>query len=123
AGVFPNPDRLLRPGQYARVRAVTSVRRGAILVPQRAVAELQGSYQVAVVGPGNKVEIRPIQTADRFGSSWVVTKGLSAGERIIVEGTQKARAGAVVDPKPVPPQTGAAASPTQAPGAAPAGAR
>ncbi|HEY6050855.1 MAG TPA: efflux RND transporter periplasmic adaptor subunit [Thermoanaerobaculia bacterium] len=124
AGVFPNPDRLLRPGQYARVRAVTSVRRGAILVPQRAVTELQGSYQVAVVGPGNKVEIRPIQTADRFGSSWVVTKGLTAGERIVVEGTQKARAGAVVDPKPVPPETAAAASPTaQAPGAAPAGAR
>jgi membrane fusion protein, multidrug efflux system len=101
AGVFPNPDRLLRPGQYARVRATTAVRHGAILVPQRAVTELQGSYQVAVVGPGNKVEIRPIQTADRIGSSWVVTKGLSPGERIVVEGTQKVRPGAVVDPRPV----------------------
>jgi len=100
AGVFPNPDRLLRPGQYARVRATTSVRHGAILVPQRAVTELQGNYQVAVVGPGNKVEIRPIQTADRIGSSWVVTKGLSPGERIVVEGTQKVRPGAVVDPRP-----------------------
>lgn len=102
AGVFPNPDRLLRPGQYARVRATTAVRHGAILVPQRAVSELQGNYQVAVVGPGNKVEIRPIQTADRVGSSWVVTKGLSPGERIVVEGTQKVRPGAVVDPRPVP---------------------
>jgi membrane fusion protein, multidrug efflux system len=101
AGVFPNPDRLLRPGQYARVRAVTSVRRGAILVPQRAVSELQGGYQVAVVGPGNKVEIRPIETADRIGTFWVVTKGLSPGDRIVVEGTQKVRPGAVVEPRPV----------------------
>jgi membrane fusion protein (multidrug efflux system) len=99
AGVFPNPDRLLRPGQYARVRAVTGVRRGAILVPQRAVTELQGNYQVAVVGAGNKVEIRPIETADRIGSSWVVTKGLSPGDRIVVEGTQKVRPGAVVEPR------------------------
>ncbi|HYK42853.1 MAG TPA: efflux RND transporter periplasmic adaptor subunit [Thermoanaerobaculia bacterium] len=107
AGVFPNPDRLLRPGQYARVRATTSVRHGAILVPQRAVTELQGNYQVAVVGPGNKVEIRPIQTADRIGSSWVVTKGLSPGERIVVEGTQKVRPGAVVDPRPAAPSQAA----------------
>jgi len=120
AGVFPNPDRLLRPGQYARVRAVTSVRRGAILVPQRAVSELQGSYQAAVVGPGNKVEIRPIETADRIGSSWVVTKGLSPGDRIVVEGTQKVRPGAVVEPRPVPPEQ---PPPARSPSAAPAGAK
>jgi membrane fusion protein (multidrug efflux system) len=121
AGVFPNPDRLLRPGQYARVRAVTSVRRGAILVPQRAVIELQGNYQVAVVGPGNKVEIRPIQTADRTGSFWVVTKGLSPGERIVVEGTQKVRPGAVVEPRPVtaepPPPAGSTSTASASAGA------
>jgi membrane fusion protein (multidrug efflux system) len=111
AGVFPNPDRLLRPGQYARVRAATGVRRGAILVPQRAVSELQGSYQVAVVGPDNRVEIRPIQTADRTGPFWVVTKGLSPGERIVIEGTQKVRPGALVDPKPVAAASGPSASP------------
>jgi multidrug efflux pump subunit AcrA (membrane-fusion protein) len=70
-------------------------------VPQRAVSELQGGYQVAVVGPGNKVEIRPIETADRIGTFWVVTKGLSPGDRIVVEGTQKVRPGAVVEPRPV----------------------
>jgi len=121
AGVFPNPDSRLRPGQYARVRAVTGVRHAAILVPQRAVTELQGNYQVAVVGPDNKVEIRPIQTADRTGRYWVVTKGLSPGERIVVEGTQKVRAGAVVDPHPAretasdsasaPPSASSAVSP------------
>jgi membrane fusion protein (multidrug efflux system) len=110
AGVFPNPDRLLRPGQYARVRAATGVRRGAILVPQRAVSELQGSYQVAVVGADNRVEIRPVETADRTGPFWVVTKGLSAGERIVIEGTQKVRPGAVVDPKPVAAAAGSPAS-------------
>jgi len=111
AGVFPNPDRLLRPGQYARVRAATGVRRGAILVPQRAVSELQGSYQVAVVGPDNRVEIRPVETADRTGPFWVVTKGLSPGERIVIEGTQKVRPGAVVDPKPVATTSASPATP------------
>jgi membrane fusion protein (multidrug efflux system) len=120
AGVFPNPDNRLRPGQYARVRAVTGVRRGAILVPQRAVSELQGGYQVAVVGPDNRVEIRPVETADRTGPFWVVTKGLSPGERIVIEGTQKVRPGAVVEPKPVaaatgtPPTPGAPASSSSA---------
>ena len=115
AGIFPNPDRLLRPGQYARVRAVTGVRRGAILVPQRAVTELQGSYQVAVVGADNRVEIRPIETADRTGPYWVVTKGLTPGERIVVEGTQKVRAGAVVEPHLVAEAaSGSAASPAAA---------
>jgi RND family efflux transporter MFP subunit len=120
AGVFPNPERLLRPGQYAKVRAVTRILKGAILVPQRAVSELQGNYQVAVVGPDNKVEIRPIQTGDRLGTLWVVTKGLSAGDRIVVEGTQKVRAGVVVDPKPVPAEPASASSASAGPGATPA---
>ena len=123
AGVFPNPERRLRPGQYARVRAVTGVRHAAILVPQRAVTELQGSYQVAVVGSDNRVEIRPVEIADRTGPFWVVTKGLSPGERIVIEGTQKVRPGAIVDPKPVSAASEASASPGSPSSAPPAGAR
>ena len=100
AGLFPNPGNLLRPGQYGRVRAVTETTRGALLVPQRAVSELQGSYQVAVIGDGNKVSMRPVKVGERSGSMWVITEGVTAGEKVIAEGTQKARAGAVVNPKP-----------------------
>jgi len=99
-GVFPNPKHLLRPGQYAKVHAATDIRKGALLVPQRAVSELQGFFQVAVVGPDNKVDIRPVQTGERFGSLWIIEKGLSAGERVIVEGVQKVKPGVVVNPKP-----------------------
>jgi len=99
-GLFPNPKHLLRPGQYAKVRASTDIRKGALLVPQRAVSELQGLYQVAVVGPGDKVEIRPVQTGDRVGSLWIIEKGLSPGDRIVVEGIQKVKPGMVVNPKP-----------------------
>ena len=99
-GVFPNPKHLLRPGQYAKVHAATDIRKGAILVPQRAVSELQGFYQVAVVGPGDKVEIRPVQTGDRIGSLWIIEKGLNPGDRVIVEGVQKVKPDMVVDPKP-----------------------
>lgn len=99
-GVFPNPKHLLRPGQYAKVHAATDVKKGAVLVPQRAVSELQGLFQVAVVGPDNKVEIRPVQTGDRIGSLWIIEKGLSPGDRVIVEGIQKVKPGMVVDPQP-----------------------
>ena len=99
-GVFPNPKHLLRPGQYAKVRASTDIRKGALLVPQRAVSELQGLYQVAVVGPDNKVEIRPVQTGDRVGSLWIIEKGVSPGDRVVFEGIQKVKPGMVVDPKP-----------------------
>jgi RND family efflux transporter MFP subunit len=99
-GVFPNPSHLLRPGQYAKVHAAMDVKKGAILVPQRAVSELQGLFQVAVVGPGDKVEIRPVQTGDRIGSLWIVEKGLSPGDRVIVEGIQKVKPGMVVKTKP-----------------------
>lgn len=99
-GVFPNPKHLLRPGQYAKVRAATDVKAGAILVPQRAVSELQGLFQVAVVGPGDKIEIRPVTTGDRIGSLWIIEKGLSPGDRVVVEGIQKVKPDMVVNPKP-----------------------
>jgi RND family efflux transporter MFP subunit len=112
-GVFPNPTHLLRPGQYAKVRAATDIKKGAMLVPQRAVSELQGFNQVAVVGPDNKVEIRPVQTGDRIDSLQIIEKGLSAGDRVVVEGIQKVKPGMVVDPKPAAepaPATPAASS-------------
>jgi RND family efflux transporter MFP subunit len=96
AGVFPNPTNLLRPGGYGRVRLSVRSVPGALLVPQRAVTELQGSYQVAVVSSDNKVSIRPVTVGDRVGTLWIVTDGLKAGERVIVEGLLKIRDGAVV---------------------------
>ena len=110
-GVFPNPKHLLRPGQYAKVRAATDIKKGALLVPQRAVSELQGFFQVAVVGPGDKIDIRPVQTGERFGSLWIIEKGLSAGERVVVAGIQKVKPGMVVNPKPAA-EPAAPATPT-----------
>src|SRR6266480_3921031 len=101
AGLFPNPENVLRPGQYGRVRAVTTTKNDALLVPQRAVTELQGTYQVAVVGRDNKVEIRTVKVGDRADSNWIIEDGLKAGESVIVEGLQKVRPGAVVNPKPL----------------------
>jgi RND family efflux transporter MFP subunit len=100
AGVFPNPNNLLRPGGYGRVRASVNTRTGALLVPQRAVIELQGSYQVAVVGDDNKVSIRPVTVGERVGRSWIINQGLKAGERVVVEGLMKVRDGAPVKPVP-----------------------
>jgi len=100
AGIFPNPGNVLRPGQYGRVRAVTATKNEALLVPQRAVSELQGSYQVAVVGGDNKIEMRTVKVGERSGSLWVVEDGLKTGETVVVEGTQKIKPGAVVQPKP-----------------------
>src|SRR5712692_4815112 len=96
AGVFPNPNNLLRPGGYGRVRASVKTQNGALLVPQRAVIELQGSYQVAVVGSDNKVSIRPVKVGERVGKLWIDTDGLKAGEHVIVEGVMKVRDGAPV---------------------------
>jgi membrane fusion protein, multidrug efflux system len=98
AGVFPNPNNLLRPGGYGRIRASVNTRNGALLVPQKAVIELQGSYQVAVVGDDNKVNIRPVTVGERVGKSWIVTQGLKAGERVVVEGLMKVRDGSPVKP-------------------------
>ncbi len=99
AGIFPNPHWILRPGQYAHVRMAIKMLSGAILVPQRAVTETQGNYHVAVVDKNNKVSIRTVQTGDRSGALWVITNGLNPGDRVVVEGTQKARDGALVNPK------------------------
>ena len=96
AGVFPNPNNLLRPGGYGRVRLSTRITIGALLIPQRAVTELQGSHQVAVVSNDNKVSIRPVTVGDRVGSLWIVTEGVKPGERVIVEGLLKVRDGSVV---------------------------
>ncbi len=96
AGVFPNPNNLLRPGGFGRIRASVRTREGALLVPQRAIIELQGSHQVAVVGDDNKVSIRAVKVADRVGKFWIVTEGLKAGERVVVEGLMKVRDGAPV---------------------------
>ena len=93
AAAFPNPGNILRPGQYGRVRAVTEIRKGALLVPQRAVTELQGAYQVAVVGADNRVGIRTVEVGDRVGTMWIIDKGLNAGERVVAEGTPKVRDG------------------------------
>ena len=98
AGVFANPNNLLRPGGYGRVRASAKTQAGALLVPQRAVIELQGSYQVAVVGNDNKVSIRPVTVGERVGRLWIITEGLKAGERVIVEGLMKVRDGVTVKP-------------------------
>jgi len=100
AGLFPNPGNRLRPGQYGRVRAVTGAKKGALLVPQRAVTELQGSYNVAVVGADNKVSIRAVKVGDRTGSLWVIEEGLHLGESVVAEGAQKVRPDAVINPKP-----------------------
>src|SRR5207244_10629903 len=100
AGIFPNPGNLLRTGQSGRVRAVTATRTDALLIPQRAVTELQGSYQVAVVGSDKKIEMRAVKVGDRTGSMWIIEDGLKAGETVVVEGKQRFRPGVVVNPKP-----------------------
>ncbi len=105
AGLFDNPGNILRPGQYARIRAATSVRQGALLVPQRAVSELQGSYQVAVVDSNNKVSIAAVTVGERVGPMWVVESGLKPGEHVVAEGVQKVRPGAQVNPKPFSPNS------------------
>jgi len=98
AGVFPNPDNILRPGQYGRVRAITDRKENAIVIPQRAVTELQGNYQVAVVGAENKIEMRAVKVGDRIDSNWVIEDGLKPGENIVVEGLQKIKPGVQVNP-------------------------
>ena len=89
AGLFPNPGNILRPGGYGKVRAATSTQPNALVIPQRAVTELQGSYQVAVVDAENKVSIRTVTPGERTGSDWIIAKGLSAGERVVAEGRRR----------------------------------
>jgi membrane fusion protein, multidrug efflux system len=98
-GSFANPTSVLRPGQFGRVRALTGVQKNALLIPQRAVSELQGRYQVAVVGTDNKVSIRNVQVGPRTGEMWTIQSGLNAGDRVVTEGVSKVRDGATVQPE------------------------
>ena len=99
-GLFANPGNLLRPGQFGRLRARTALRQNALLVPQRAVNELQGRYQVAVVNANNKVAIHTVKLAERVGDMWIVDTGVNPGDRVISEGISKVRDGMTVNPKP-----------------------
>jgi RND family efflux transporter MFP subunit len=98
---FPNTQNFLRPGQFGRIRASTYTRTGALLVPQRAVVELQGNYELAVVGSDNKVNIRIVKVGERVGNEWIIDSGVKLGELVVVEGVQKVRDGSPVDPKPL----------------------
>jgi RND family efflux transporter MFP subunit len=98
--LFPNPRNILRPGQYGKSRAVIGIDRNALLIPQPAVTELQGKYDVAVVRPDNRVDICPVKVGERAGAMWVITDGLKPGERVVVEGQQSLRSGMLVSPKP-----------------------
>jgi membrane fusion protein (multidrug efflux system) len=120
-GLFPNPGFVLRPGMYARIRAVTDVLPNALLVPQRAVIETQGSYQVGVLAAGDKLALQDVTVGDKIGQNWVITSGLQPGDTVVVEGGQKVPPGSVVTPAPytAPPLDNSDAAP--APSAAPAG--
>ena len=109
---FPNPGNVLRPGQFGNVRFVADMKKGAMVIPQEAVNELQGSYQVAVVGDDNKVSIRPVKMGERIGAMWEVTEGLKPGDRVIVQGLQKAREGSTVAVKDWTPPADALVSKT-----------
>jgi len=102
--LFPNTDNILRPGQFAKVRVLMDTEKDALLVPQRAVGELQGNYQVAVVDADNTVKIRNVKVGERYGELWVISEGLKAEERVVAEGTQKVGDGVKVTPKPYTPQ-------------------
>ncbi len=103
AALFPNPNYFLRPGQFVKVRVLVDTKKGALLVPQRAVTQFQGMYQVAVVNTENKVDIRSVKPGERYGSLWEIEKGLKLGERVIAEGVQKVKQGMPVNPKPFAP--------------------
>jgi membrane fusion protein (multidrug efflux system) len=112
ATIFPNPGNLLRPGQFARIRAVTTIRKSALLVPQRAVTEIQGKYMVAVVGPQNKADIRQVKVGEQVGSQYVVNEGLNPGDRVVAEGIQKVKNDMPVTPKPVSTGSEATSAPS-----------
>jgi membrane fusion protein (multidrug efflux system) len=106
---FPNPGNILRPGQFGKVRFVADMKKGAMVVPQEAVTELQGNYQVAVVDQNNKVSIRPVKMGERIGAMWEVTEGLKPGDKVVVQGMQKAREGSTVTVKEWTPPAQSAA--------------
>ena len=109
-GAFPNPGNLLRPGQYGKVRAAIDVRKGALLVPQRAINELQGAYQVGVVGPDGKVDVRTVRVGEQVGNQLVVETGLQPGDRVIVEGFARVRPGILVRATPATDNSTASAT-------------
>ena len=111
--LFPNPDGVLRPGLYAKVSAPTETVHGALLVPERAVQEIQGTYQVAVVGVDNKVAMRTVKMGPQVDGLWVVNDGLQPGERVVTEGLQKLKDGMVVNAKPDTSPATASATPGQ----------
>jgi len=101
--LLPNPGSLLRPGFFARARVIARVLKDAVIVPQRAVYEVQGSYQLGIIGADGKAELRPVKVGARVGSDWVITEGLKTGEKVVVEGLQKIKAGVAVNAKPWTP--------------------
>ena len=113
-GIFPNPHFILRPGLYAKIRSATEVRKDALLVPQGAVLETQGQYQVAVVGADNKVTLRMVTTGKQVGDLRIIEQGVSVGERVITEGLQKVSDGMEVNPRLVPPEPAPDAAPASA---------
>ena len=123
AATFPNPQGILRPGQFARIRAQMALKQGAMTIPQRAVSEVQGKYLVAVVSPENKVAIKQVKLGNQFGQLSVIEEGLAPGEKVVAEGIQKVRDGMVVNPKPFTGETktepGAAQKPEAKPEAKP----
>src|SRR5467141_4450710 len=113
---FPNPGNILRPGQFGKVRFVADMKKGAMVLPQEAVNELQGNFQVAVVDQNNKVSIRPVKMGERIGAMWEVTEGLKPGDKVVVQGLQKAREGSTVTVKewtPPAQQVASGVSPAQ----------
>ena len=118
---FPNPKSILRPGLYAKVRVVTDRKAGALLIPQRAIQELQGTRRAAIVNAENKIEFRVVKASTRVGTLWVIDEGLTLGDRVVVEGLQKVRDGVPVNPKPAPTESNgqSATAPTAPPVTAP----
>jgi membrane fusion protein (multidrug efflux system) len=100
-GAFPNPGNILRPGQYGRVHVETNMKEGALLIPQSAVTQSQGSYQVAVVGGDHKISMRAVKPGETVGTMWVIDEGLKPGEQVVVEGLQNLMEGTLVTSKPV----------------------
>jgi membrane fusion protein (multidrug efflux system) len=107
AALLPNPNYFLRPGQFVRVRVLVDTKKGALLIPQRAVTEFQGMHQVVVVDAENKVDIRSVKPGERYGALWEIEKGLKPGERVVAEGVQKVKQGMLVNPKPFAPASSA----------------
>ena len=114
-GAFPNPSNLLRPGQYGKVRAAIDIRKGALVVPQRAVNELQGAYQVGVVAPDGKVDVRTVRAGEQVGNQLVVEEGLQTGDKVIVEGFVRVRPGMLVRATPATDKATASATAPAAP--------